>query len=162
MTYPFIPKSNKKLSSGDSWVTKLSNKSYAVGVVIDVPPADLKLNQEIVVGLLNWNGNDIPKKDNLINSKILKQGHAHVKTISEYSNGIVGNIDFQKANIDPQILIGSYGANNPEWNLMKGYKIVGDYKVSDRKKYNMAGFWGYDFLNEVAETVFVEKKKDWL
>ncbi len=162
MTYPFVPKSNKKLNSGDYWVNKLFNKSYAVGVVIDVPPSDLKLTREIVIGLLNWNGNKIPKLEDLTNSKILKQGHAHIKAISENSIGIMGHIDFSKANIEPQILIGSYGANNPEWNLMRGYKIVGDYKKSDKKKYNMAGFWGYDLLNEIAESVFVRKSKNWL
>ncbi|WP_299208748.1 hypothetical protein [uncultured Dokdonia sp.] len=162
MTYPFVPKSNKKISSGDYWVTKLSNKSYAVGVVIDVPPSDLKLTREIVIGLLDWNGNEIPKEVDLMNSKILKQGHAHIKTISEYSSGIIGNIDFTKSSIEPLILIGSYGANNPEWNLMKGYKIVGDYKKSDREKYGKASYWGYDYLNEIAENVFVLKNKDWL
>ena len=162
MTYPFIPKSNKKISAGDYWVTKLSNKSFAVGVVIDVPPTDLKLTREIVIGLLNWNGNNIPKREDLTNSKILKQGHAHIKTISEYSVGIIGNIDFSKANVVPKIQIGSYGANNPEWHLMSGYKIVGNYKESDRRKYNMAGYWGYDLLNVIAESVFVSKSKDWL
>lgn len=162
MTYPFIPKSNKKLSPGDYWITELSNKSYAIGIVIDIPPTDLKLTREIVIGLLNWNENSIPKIQDLANLKILKQGHAHIKTISEYSDGIIGSINFIKNNIEPKILIGSYGANNPEWNLMKGYKIIDEYKKSDRDKYDKAGYWGYDYLNEIAENVFVLKNKDWL
>ncbi|MET2985108.1 hypothetical protein [Aureibaculum conchae] len=162
MTYPFIPKSNKKISPGDYWVTELSNKSYAVGVVIDTPPIDLKLTREIVIGLLNWNGTEHPKLQELSNLKILKQGHAHIKTINEYSSGILGNLDFIKANIEPKILIGSYGANNSQWSLMKGYRIVGEYKRSDREKYSIVSYWGYDYFNEIAENLFVLKNNDWL
>ena len=162
MTYPFIPKSNKKIRPGDYWITQLSNKSFAVGIVIDVPPEDLKLNREIIVGLLNWNESFVPKTKNLVNLEILDQGHAHIKTISEFSNGISGNISFEKANIEPKILIDSYGANNPEWSLMKGYQVIRTYKKSDREKYDIAGFWSYDYLNEIAENIFVIKNKDWL
>jgi len=162
MTYPFIPKSNKKITPGDYWITKLSNESFAVGIVIDIPPADLKLTKEIIIGLLDWNKNSTPKIEDLRNSKILDQGHAHIKTITENSNGILGNLNLEKANIEPKILIDSYGANNTEWNLMKGYKIIKSFKESDTEKYKMASFWGYDYLNQIAENIFVLKNKDWL
>jgi len=161
MNYPFIPKSNKKLKTGDYWFIQLSNKSYCVGVVIDTPPLDLKLTREIIVGILKWNEKHMPKIKDLINSEILEQGHAHIRTISYSGEQILGNIDLIKYNITPLTLIGSYGANGM-FSLMKGYKKVGEFKNFHRQKYPMAGYWGYDYIKEIAEHEYVEKNKDWL
>jgi hypothetical protein len=162
MHYPLIPKSNKRLKIGDYWIMKLSDKSYSVGIVIDIPPDDLKLTREIIVGLLNWNDKSIPKTSDLANTKISKQGHAHIKTIEYTGKEIIGNLDLIKNNISPLIMIGSYGANAREFHLMKGYKIVDKFKNSDREKYEMYGYWGYDYIKELAEYTFVKKDKDWL
>ncbi|UTD14459.1 hypothetical protein HER15_02775 [Tenacibaculum mesophilum] len=162
MQYTFLPKSNKNIKPGDFWVTKLSNESYAVGVVIDVPPSELKLTREIIIGLLNWNKFALPSVENLKNIEVMAQGHAHIKTITEFSAGIIGNLNFIESNISPKIMIDTFGANNPEWNLMVGYKVVGKLKKSDRNKYKTAGFWGYNYFNEIAENVFIHKNKDWL
>jgi hypothetical protein len=141
---------------------KLSDKSYSVGIVIDIPPADLKLTREIIVGLLNWNDKSKPNPSDLTNAQVLKQGHSHIKTIGFTGKEIIGNIDLEKQNISPLIMIGSYGANARKFHLMKGYKIVDQFKNADRKKYEMSGYWGYDYIKEIAEYVFIKKDKDWL
>lgn len=162
MKYPFTPKSNKKLQVGDYWLIELSNKSYCVGIVIDVPPIDLRLSREIVVGILKWNKKYVPEISDLENSEILEQGHAHIKTISYSGEQIVGNIDLIQYNIIPLTMIDSYGANGKGFHLMKGYKKVGKFEKYHRHKYQMAGYWGYDYIKEIAEQVFVEKNEDWL
>ncbi len=162
MNYPFVPKSNKKLKKGDYWIMKLSDESYSVGIVIDIPPSDLKLTREIIVGILKWNERYIPVLNDLMNAEILEQGHAHIKTINYTGDEIVGIIDLIKYNITPLLMIGSYGANGTKSYLMKGYGIVREFKKGDRDKFEMSSYWSYDYIKEIAEKVFVEKDKDWL
>lgn len=162
MQYPFTPKSNKKLKSGDYWFIHLSDKSFAIGVVIDIPPPDLKLTREIIVGLLKWNKKQIPELKDFMNAQILEQGHVNIKTISYTGKEIIGNISLEEHNIIPLTMIGSYGANGKGFNLMKGYKIIGEFQNTDRAKFEMSGYWGYDYIQKIAENVFVLKNKDWL
>lgn len=112
MTYPFIPKSNKKLSSGDYWVTKLSNKSYAVGVVIDVPPADLKLTREIVVGLLNWNG----KINRLINNRNLKDYSCFIRVKTPLYSSLIRKQVIIPPFFGNQIIMGALFGNTAIFN----------------------------------------------
>ncbi|CAM1366481.1 conserved hypothetical protein [Tenacibaculum litoreum] len=158
--YPFIPKSNKKIKVGDYWVMKLSDKSNSIGVIIDIPPDDLKLTREVIIGLLDWNKAKHPKESELKNCKILSQGHAHIKAINYSGKEILGNINFKKLNISPKIMIDTYGANSNDYYLMQGYKKIRKSDFKDDELYEMSGYWGYDYIKEIAENIFVKKDKN--
>lgn len=158
--YPFSPKSNKKLNTGDFWAIKLSDKSFCVGVVIDIPPEDLRLTREIIVGLLNWNERKMPELEDFNGLEVLEQGHAHIKTITHEGSEILGNIDLEKYNINPLIMIDSYGANGTEDYLMKGYEIIRKFKQSDRGKYDRSGYWGYNFIDDLADHHFIKNNNN--
>ena len=162
MKYPIYPKSNKFLKPGDYWLVKLSDNSYTIGLVIDIPPSDLRLTREIYIGLLDWNEKHIPDINEIQGIEIIEQGHAHIKTINEIGQGIIGNIDLNNANIKIKETIGSYGANASNFHIMKGYQIIRDFEIEDRQNYPSSGYWGYDYIKTIAEKVFVEKDENWL
>jgi hypothetical protein len=160
--YPFIPKSNKKIKVGDYWLMKLSDDSFSVGVVIDIPPNDLKLTREIIIGLLDWNENHEPKMIDIKNSEFITQGHAHIKTIIYTGNEIVGNLNLTDLNITPKTMIDTYGANSSEYYLMKGYSKIRVSSIKDDNEYETCGYWGFDYIKEIAENVIVRNDKNWL
>ena len=152
MKYPYIPKSNKSLRRGDYWLIELENGFFAVGIVVDIPPPELKLKMEFIAGLLNWKGNETPKITDLKNLKIIKQGKAHIKTI-EYTGGeLLGNINFKSYKIEP-MLQRSQGEFQLGAQIVKGYQDIRNMEPEDIEKYSVLGTWGYNYIRLLAEKI---------
>ena len=141
---------------------KLSDDSYSIGIIVDIPPNDLKLTREIIIGLLDWNENYKPKTIDLKNSNILSQGHAHIKAINYTGKELVGNLNLKDLNIIPKAMIDTYGANSNEYYLMKGYKKIRISSIKNDEMIDTCDYWGYDYIKEIAENVLVKKDKNWL
>jgi hypothetical protein len=155
--YPFIPKSNLKLEAGQFWPIKLSNRKYAIGVVLDFP--DKKVNtKHFYAGLLNWVGDNIPSQMELeqMKLKLADQGKAHIKTITFDGQKIEGKIDLDAVNIRPVFEVSCFGYSENTL-LLQGYQVVRKATPEDHKIYSTQGGWGYDYINKLAERLLSKK-----
>ena len=150
MKYPFVPKSNKFLTRGDYWLMELTNGKLAIGIVMDIPPAELKLTKQFVAGLLDWSAKEKPEIQKLKNLPILKQGKVHVKTVGFTGQEIVGNINLEELNIETQLQREQTGYQSSAV-ILKGYRKIRNMEREDIDKYSVLGGWGYDVIKIYAE-----------
>src|SRR3954471_16904556 len=100
--FPFTPKSNSKLKPGHFWALRLKNGDYGFGIVLDVPTDNKEYGtRRFYLGLLDRTSKVKPTVESLESTPltILKQGHAHIKTISIQGEQILGIIDLEKNNL---------------------------------------------------------------
>ena len=155
MRYPYTPKSNNNLSIGDYWVIQLRDSSYSVGIVIDIPPKEMKTRTMLIAGLLDWNSKSIPTKEVLFNLKVLAQGEIHIKSIVSTGKEVVGNINLGESGIKPLIQCSSSERFNYS-TVNEGYKVIRKMNESDLQSYSVLGTWGYHFIKTIAEKHFLK------
>lgn len=80
--YPFRPKSNPHLRAGQFWAVPLSNGRFACGRVMD-PTSRIAPRVMFIAGLMDWVGDAAPTEQDLVGRRVLAQGQAHIKTITE-------------------------------------------------------------------------------
>lgn len=115
--FPFSPKSNAKLLSGDFWAISLNSGRFACGIVLELPPKELSSKTSFLAGLLDWVGDDLPTFDSIAGSKLIEQGEAHIKTITENDSLILGNRPLELDKIEPFI------CRNAQF-FCKGYSYI--------------------------------------
>lgn len=96
--YPFQPKSNAHLESGQYWAVPLSDGRYACGRVLDLPRAHDALGsvtRVFLAGLMDWVGMTPPDSEAIGGRGVLRQGWAHVLTIQKTGGALLGcrNVD---------------------------------------------------------------------
>jgi hypothetical protein len=157
--FPLVPKSNSKLLPGYFWPIKLSNGHYACGVVLEIPLKAMKLSRTFYAGLLNWTGEQKPTKEKLetFKLKIIKQGIAHIKTITSRNESIEGHIDLGMLNIEvlPVVDCGAYSHNS---YVMKGFSVLRKATPEDHQMLKTQSTWGYNVINIEADRFFVNSK----
>lgn len=80
VSYPFLPKSNTYLISGQFWAIPLQSNKFACGRVIEVSKED---KRGFLAGLMDWVGEYPPSAETIAGKKTLEQGDVHIKTIRE-------------------------------------------------------------------------------
>jgi hypothetical protein len=152
LDYPFLPKSNSKLSPGHFWAIQLDSGEFGCGIVLDIPE-DKKNHgtKSIYIGLLNWKGAERPNQDILNNSKltILKEGRAHVKTITSKEEQILGliNLKQNKLFISPCVDARFYSECT---YVLQGYMVLRKSTKEDHENLKNQSSWGYDLINILA------------
>lgn len=91
MSYPFIPKSNRKLSAGDFWAIPLRDDRFACGRVMKVPAFGPRNRTGMVVGLMDWVGDQEPTFNDLAGKPVLAQAKSRFEAISKTGGMILGN-----------------------------------------------------------------------
>jgi hypothetical protein len=89
LAYPFVPKSNRHLRAGQFWAVPLNDGRFTCGRVM-APKSSISPRVMFMAGLMDWVGNQPPTEDNLAGRRVLSQGSAHVKTITETGASILG------------------------------------------------------------------------
>ena len=91
MSYPFKPKSTAYLERGQYWSIPLSNGKYCCGVVLHLLlHLGKKEQRSFHAGLLSWDGEGPPTKEDISGCSVLESGAAHIKTITEIGGEILG------------------------------------------------------------------------
>ena len=100
--YPFRPKSNRYLKAGQFWAVPLSDGRFACGRVMD-PTSQISPRVMFVAGLMDWVGDTAPTEQNLVGRRVLAQGHAHIKTITEIGGQVLGcrALDMDGLQVEP-------------------------------------------------------------
>jgi len=159
IAYPFVPKSNARLRPGHFWPIKLSNSKYACGIVLDVPKEKgLYTTRMFYAGLLDWIGDSKPTANSLESSPltILRQGHAHIKTILFCNEAIEGYIDPVKNNLEIELVVDALYYSTAT-KVLKGFEVVRKATMQDHENLRNKSAWGYAVINNSANHLLGEK-----
>lgn len=156
--FPFTPKSNSKLMPGHFWPIRLSNVSFACGIVL-ATPTDTKIyrSRGFYAGLLNWNALDRPTVSALELSplKILKEGKVHIKTITTQEESILGFIDPEKNNLPIKLTVDSR-IYSPSSQVVQAFDIVRKATPEDHQNLDTISTWGYSVIINLANSLLLQ------
>lgn len=108
--YPFTPKSTAYLRPGQFWAIPLQNGEFACGRVLGLKSDSRRL---FVAGLLDWSSNVPPDAFSIAGRKVIEQGQAHIKTITETGGTVLGWRSLE-----------SDGLRNEDPEHVWGYKVI--------------------------------------
>lgn len=89
-TYPFVPKSNRRLRPGQFWSIPISDGRFAAGRVMAVPAFGDNDRTGVVVGLMDWVGQDPPTEQDIAGRPVIIQAKARYDTISKTGGEVLG------------------------------------------------------------------------
>lgn len=112
--YPFRPRSNRWLEPGQFWAIPLADGRFGCGRVM-ASPASIGPRMSFVAGLMDWVGDAPPTEADLAARDVVRQGTAHIKTITETGGEVLGCRALQRDG-----LIAGRGEEMPTW----GYEVV--------------------------------------
>lgn len=133
---------------GHFWPIKLSNGSFACGIVLATPKNTKLFGSRIFyAGLLNWNALERPTASSLelFPLKILKEGKAHIKTITTQEESIVGFIDLEKNNLLIKLTVDSriYSSTS---KVVQAFDIIHKATPEDHQNLDTISTWGYSVI----------------
>ena len=157
LTYPFEPKSNAYLRSGQFWGVPLSDGRFACGRVLGVPPKDddfLWLSSKIfVAGLMDWVGDAPPTAESIAGTELLAQGLAHVKAIRENGGLVLGIRHLELDGIIGLREVTHRGGGTVY--LYEGLRRLRPATREEAATLPVFGTWGYHVVRVLAEARFV-------
>ena len=80
------------MKPGQFWAVPLSDGRFACGYVVSLDPSR---RVGFRAGLTDWVGTAKPTAADLRGHRVIEQGDAHLKTITEQGGEILGNCDVQ-------------------------------------------------------------------
>jgi hypothetical protein len=89
--YPFAPRSNRLLAAGQYWAIPLSNGRFGCGRVMAVPAFGEKDRVGVVIGLMDWVGDEPPTSDRIAGHQILEQAKSRFDAITRTGGEVLGN-----------------------------------------------------------------------
>lgn len=152
-TYPFVPKSNRRLSPGQFWGIQLSNGCFAAGRVIQVNPKD---RSSFLVGLMDWMGPNPPTSDDLAGRRTLDQGSAGYLTIVDTGPAILGERPLELDGIEPDLML-SQGGWPGAW-ITRGFDWVRPATELEWASLPVHGGWGLQVVRVLAEKYLVRRE----
>jgi hypothetical protein len=89
-TYPFVPKSNRKLHPGQFWSIPLSGGRFAAGRVMLAPAFGATDRVGVVVGLMDWVGDAPPTEQDIADRPVVIQAVSRYDTITKTGGEVLG------------------------------------------------------------------------
>lgn len=105
-----------------------------------------------LAGLMDWVGNKPPTFESIADSKLIKQGEAHIRTILENGKFILGNRPLELDKIEPMFCKDSN-------RIRKGYSFIEDKIFKDAESLPHCSTWGYGVIKILA-TKHLDKNSD--
>jgi len=146
-----VPGSNARLRPGQFWAIPLSTGRFASGAVLGVARREdgrilAPSNRAFLAGLLDWEGEGPPTADSIAGARVVAQGIAHIKTITETGGEIIGAAT---APIAPLTWRSAPGPAGDGW-VYAGVERIRPALPADRGLGIILGI-GYGYLRELAE-----------
>lgn len=155
--YPFKPKTNKDLMSGQFWAIPLSSGNYACGRVIEIPSKKgIGSRTMFLGGLMDWQGSLPPVAEDLIGCRTLYQGAAGIITI--HKTGLEGKISGYRSLELDGISPDYFRSQQFGGMLMRGLNELRPITKEEESKYEVYSTWGYTVIKNLAENFLVMKK----
>lgn len=164
ITYPFVPKSTTYMRPGQFWSIPLESGRYACGRVIQIcsrqdgkawnvgDPKELRDLRCFLGGVLDWSGDEPPTSDAIAGIKVIKEGDAHILTISANRGQILGYRPLELDGIEPAIKLNQ--SPGRDCRLMRGYDLLGLASEEQQASLKVFSSWGFQVAVVVAEMYF--------
>jgi hypothetical protein len=88
--YPFVPKSNRRLRPGQFFSIPLSTGRYAAGRVMVVRNLPTEHVIVVVIGLMDWSGDEPPTHEDLAGRAVMEQAISGFQAIANNGGAILG------------------------------------------------------------------------
>ncbi|WP_433116577.1 hypothetical protein [Micromonospora sp. CA-246542] len=88
--YPFVPRSNRNLRAGQYWALPLRNRRFACGRVMAVPAFGPRDRVGVVVGLMDWLGQEPPTSEQIAGRPVLEQAKSRFEAITNAGGEVLG------------------------------------------------------------------------
>jgi hypothetical protein len=90
LTYPFVPKSNRRLRAGQFWSIPLRDGRFAAGRVMATPAFGEADRTGVVIGLIDWVGTAPPTESDISGRSVLVQAKSRYEAISKTGGEVLG------------------------------------------------------------------------
>ena len=109
------------------------------------------------LGLLDWTSNKKPTVETLeaTTLTVLKQGHAHIKTISVEGEQILGIIDLEKNKLKIDLVVDSQVYSNSSY-VLKGFQTIRKATIQDHDTLKTKSTWGYGVIIILANKLLTK------
>jgi hypothetical protein len=149
-TYPFVPKSSKRLAPGDFWAIPLRDGRFACGRVVELLPQGMPgARVALLGGLLDWQGSSEPTGESIAGGSFLAQGIMHIRSITTTGGSISGHRDFSLDSLGSWTFI----CGN---KIQRGFRFVRPWCLDDNKHFTSLSWWSYDLIQIKANQYFVD------
>jgi hypothetical protein len=151
-SYPFVPKSTAPLAEGMFWDMALTGGKHGVGVILQLDPrADKRRGRMFFGGVLDIVTSAVPTASDLASAKLVAQGFAHLKVITENGGMVRGMIDLQALRIQPQIMRDIGDSRHAK--AVRGYHAASVERGRSIADYPVACTWGYAVPRRIADAI---------
>ena len=110
-----------------------------------------------LAGLLDWVGEKIPTFNSIAGAKLIEQGNAHIKTITENDELILGNRPLELDNIEPFIC---KAVGSGVVYFYKGYSLIEFTPNKPVDQYPNESTWGYEVIKILANKYLDKQELD--
>ncbi len=90
LTYPFVPKSNRRRQAGQFWSIPLRDGRFAAGRVMATPAFGETDRTGVVIGLIDWIGTAPPTESDVSGRSVLIQAKSRYEAISKTGGEVLG------------------------------------------------------------------------
>ncbi len=154
-TYPFVPKSTRSLQPGDFWPVPLPNGRYACGRVLQLGGTLVPTPTRGFFGaLMDWCGDHPPTSADLRGRGFLEVGVMHLRAITEIGKHIAGHRSLEEDGLEVPLIFDQESIVGAR--VCRGAEPLRAAKRSEQGLYPVIGYWGYDFIQALAEERFAE------
>jgi hypothetical protein len=151
ISFPFRPKSTAYLSPGMFWGVPLRDGRTACGRVLQIEPGG---RVTFLAGLMDWVGSEAPTSEAIAGARLLTQGTAHLKTITENGGEILGMRPLELDGIEPLPQLSH--AMPPGVRLVQGFTDVRAATGQEVDSLDVIAAWGFNVITVFAEQFFVD------
>ena len=152
--YPFKPKSTQGLVPGQFWGIPLSGGRFACGRVLELnAPTIPTPTRSFFGGLHDWIGTEPPTADAISRSGFVDHGVMHIKAITEIGGKVLGIRPLAADGSDLPTLLSAMGGKGAM--ILRGATPVREALVTEWGKLPVLGYWGYDYIQVIAEQKLV-------
>ncbi len=150
-SYPFVPKSTRRVIPGDFWSVPFAPGRFACGRVLQVEGDHLVTRTRAFFGCLHdWTGDHPPTSSDLEGSGVVASGTMHVKAVRETGGLILGNRALELDQLEVPLLLSARGGAGTM--LLRGVSTVRPANRDDLERYPVLSAWGYNFIRTLAAT----------
>lgn len=152
--YPFVPKSTASLRPGQYWAVPLADGRFACGRVVQVGCSTIPTpSRAFFGGLHDWVGSAAPSADDIAGRAIVAWGVMHIQAITRLGGEVLGERDLVRDGIAPPKQLSAMGG--PGAQILTGADPVRPATPDEWGEFPVLGYWGFDFIKELAEEKLV-------
>lgn len=148
MRYPLIPKSTKALRVGQFWAVPFRG-GFGCGRVLQLNAEGIPVRTRAFFGGLHrWSSQTPPDARMGFGSEFVAFGVMHIQAILATGGAILGERPLEADGIELPYLLSAHGG--PGTMLLRGALPVRRARKEEWGTIPVLGFWGYDYIAELA------------